>query len=72
MGAGPDDPTDRFDPADLPLLDFDPDPFAYVDPGRHRGRAELPGHAGAKKTSRTCADHDGIKRSHGPSASGAD
>ncbi len=45
MGAGPDDPTDRFDPADLPLLDFDPDPFAYLDPGRHRGRAELPGHA---------------------------
>lgn len=29
-------------PAALPLLEFDPDPTAYVDPGRHRGRAELP------------------------------
>ncbi|MEZ5234381.1 MAG: nucleoside phosphorylase [Acidimicrobiales bacterium] len=26
----------------LPLEEFDPDPDAAIDPGRHRGRAELP------------------------------
>lgn len=27
---------------DLPLLDYDDDAFAYVDPARHRGKAVLP------------------------------
>jgi len=32
-------------PAAFPLLDYDPDPVAFIDPTRHRGRASLPGHA---------------------------
>ena len=32
-------------PGELPLLDYDPDPIAFIDPTRHRGRASLPGHA---------------------------
>ena len=30
---------------DLPLLEFDPDPVGFVDPNRHRGKADLPEHA---------------------------
>jgi uridine phosphorylase len=32
-------------PGGLPLLDYDDDPVAFIDPTRHRGRASLPGHA---------------------------
>lgn len=31
--------------SDLPLLDYDDEAFAYVDPARHRGKADLPARA---------------------------